>query len=637
MTSPSNSKGTTPGKQSGSNLFGKQFAEATKNDATEDSDIDLDFNPEESLSGSSMSVSEAQGGGNLTLLSPTGGPMTLSSLSAIRRSDISGPSSLPTPFLQPSDSLPLHHGALSRAFVKTVGRLGRWKRVLNNRSSARTPVGSCTDLSAFDVDANGNEELNQYMKTMATQSQTAAHSNRLASTAVRPYQNTVEPTSSVDNGDVSYFPLQPVPPFADTDSSSVSERDNEEEASGRASIASVDSTSSITSGSPSSTHTSSTDSLGQPIANIPTFESPYQFDVVSIDDLDLSDSSSNDGHDGPPGLRRPTRKLPLRRDFEFVPRPESVSTMSVGSHSSDILPENSDVQLGQGVAEWQLSALVESLSDDEEVGDVEAALRRLEGQINPTRRKEKALKVDGWVRVMRERVANGDFGEDLPNSSDEDVQSAYEDGSEDDSQSDSGRSGLGVDIPSSRKTFDEDGHYGTPTVSSGPFSGSMLPSQAKEAKPPPEPAIPAEILESRLTDPESSRSPSVSLPVWKQIPEISKYHRSYILGYRAEILAQHFAMIDRELFLGLKFEELILDDWRNCDEIDVLDWSQYLKDRESWRATKMWPEKRSALAVVRARFNVMANFTISEIVLSQPNERAHVVAKFLRIAWVCSP
>jgi hypothetical protein len=96
-------------------------------------------------------------------------------------------------------------------------------------------------------------------------------------------------------------------------------------------------------------------------------------------------------------------------------------------------------------------------------------------------------------------------------------------------------------------------------------------------------------------------------------------------------------MIDRELFMSVKFEELVSNDWLACQEVNVLDWAQYIKDRALWKAESRWPDKTSALAALRARFNLVANFTLSEIVLTQPSERAFLVGKFIRTAWVSTP
>ena len=46
--------------------------------------------------------------------------------------------------------MPIHHSALSRTFVKMIGRLGRWKRVLNARAIVRT--NTCADTSSLELD-----------------------------------------------------------------------------------------------------------------------------------------------------------------------------------------------------------------------------------------------------------------------------------------------------------------------------------------------------------------------------------------------------------------------------------------------------------------------------------------------------
>ena len=96
-------------------------------------------------------------------------------------------------------------------------------------------------------------------------------------------------------------------------------------------------------------------------------------------------------------------------------------------------------------------------------------------------------------------------------------------------------------------------------------------------------------------------------------------------------------MIDRELFLAIKFEELVSDDWRGSDAAqaaNVLDWGQFLKDRARWKSQGVEGYRTSALVAARARFNLLINFVISEIVDTSPAERPALAAKFIRVAWV---
>ena len=423
---------------------------------------------------------------------------------------------------------------------------------------------------------------------------------------------------------------------------------------------------------------SSTDSFGAPLTSDgplpPTFpgkHNQWQFDVVSIDDLDYSDTSSIPGEDltHPPGLRKEVRKLPTRRDFEFVRRSE-VSSMGIVSHESmrdsvsssihsDASPSSSGPPSTSGpssgarpIQKWHMKSIrktFDTTSDDEDNGDVEAALRRLEGQISPKIQQEKVQKIDRWL----DELNNGP-----PTSIDTDDDSIF---SREDIEI------FDFDTPASRsdtQTLPEimipklegddsyqeeiyESHTPIPTqtshnLPSPPGLETASSSQASlETKPAAEDVLPLEILQSRISSSLDSPGTTVVNPSIETVlsskfagPETPRIHRSFILGFQAEQLAEHFSMIDRELFMGIKFEELVIDEWDECEEINILDWAQYLKDRARWRVEGRFADKTTALAAVRARFNLMVSFVVAEIVLTPPSERHIVVSKFIRIAWV---
>jgi GDP/GTP exchange factor required for growth at low temperature len=115
------------------------------------------------------------------------------------------------------------------------------------------------------------------------------------------------------------------------------------------------------------------------------------------------------------------------------------------------------------------------------------------------------------------------------------------------------------------------------------------------------------------------------------------YRRSWVLSVPTVSLAIHFSMIDRELFLAIKFEELVSDDWRGPEAAqvaNVLDWGQFLKDRARWKAQGVEGYHTSALIAARARFNLVTSFVISEIVDTPLAHRPSLVSKFIRVAWV---
>ena len=666
-------------------VLGEKFAEAiSKNE--DDSDIDLDFVPDERVSiffgnGESCNTYSFGSTGVASGAIPSASVALLQQplqRNILQQSRASISAAVDTLTVNPPPITP-HHGVLSRAFVKTIGRLGRWKRVLNSRQTVDTGIAVPANVSAFDLELSATGDLltvrggvEQYLKMIEPQTpRTPVHVNTDSKTPV-PQATPEKARTSVDEADILLSSSQTL--------CSVMEVTEEEEGAEKARLASRPISLVNSRISALSARTHSTDSFGSiltskskvnPVVAQVQAQPPWQFDVVSIDDLDLSDTSS-DAHEespsAPPGLRKALRKLPLRREFEFVRRSvQSVSSMGIRSRDS-IASENSAVSsasvgagLGTNIQQWQVNAIVDSLGYEDEDGGVEDALRRLEGQINPQRRKEKAQKVDGWVRAIQERMAAGDFGDERPRFFDEDEdEDEDEDYAIDQHETGSVRHSVQPDssaVPGTPSQLSvasaQDDYFGSATPGSStrllstppnePSSGSgpTSPPKTNDAKPVPEDAVPLEILQSRVGSKQapSHRPPSRGPPLTSPPPKIlapagRKSHRCWILNFKADVLIHHFSMIDRELFLGVKPEELILDDWMSCQEVDVLDWAQYLKDRARWKAESRCTEKTSALAAVRGRFNLMANFVISEIILTHPGERHTLVSKFIRVAIV---
>ncbi|KAI6037939.1 hypothetical protein EDC04DRAFT_2868519 [Pisolithus marmoratus] len=604
----------------------------------DDSDVDLDFVPDDRVSvylgngesGNAFSFSAAGGTSSRTGAIPSASAALLQqplqrNILQQSRASISA-SITETHAALNSPPFTSSQGALSRAFVKTIGRLGRWKRVLNSRQTIDTGIAVPANVSAFDLEMSATSDLltvrggvEQYLKMIEPHPpRTPVHPNVDLKIPQEPAA-LPEQTKENPSGETGApRPLRSVVEVAEE------EEGTEAATMVNRAVSMAESRSSIV--------TRSTESFG----SVLTSESKYKLGLrggltsSSIDDLDLSDSSSEahiESPSVPPGLRKAPRKLPLRRDFEFVRRSgQSVSSMgirsrdSVASESSAVSSASVGGGLGTNIQQWQVNAIVDSLTDDGGDGGVEEALRRLEGQINPQRRKEKAIKVDGWVRAIQERMAAGDFGDEQPRFFDEDEDNEDEDDYIID-QHETGSSLQGVQL-------DDTANPGTPS--------QVAPFRAQDdyfgdAKPALEDAVPLEILQSRVSSrlstlcdsslPPPSQGGPVTSPKFLPPPG-RKSHRCWIMNFKADVLVQHFSMIDRELFLGVKPEELILDDWMCCQEVDVLDWTQYLKDRARWKA-----ESR--------RFNLMANFVISEIILTHPSERHTLVSKFIRIA-ICA-
>ncbi|KJA24910.1 hypothetical protein HYPSUDRAFT_65218 [Hypholoma sublateritium FD-334 SS-4] len=726
-----------PADQSVEHLLGKSFAEATRKvkPPTRDdvSELDLDFLPDDAKTDDApLGFPNDPANAHLTASSALGGVLSgnrptslpLSSLSILQRTDHApGPPDADLQYMHNGTvQLSMKHSALSRAFVRTIGRLGRWKRALAPRTASRPPsIGSCAvNVSAFDLEVSAAQDLltrpgdvERYRKMTESRRQAKlAPPPALVLTgapalpqlpAIPPLPTTPPPLPTPN--DVYSTPQSPLPvlrfqdavatPAPAAEAVTPSEASIPSETLGEASsepaaempVADADSvvasaeTPSFTDDTSSNVQSSiseefsaalqldhlhepsraysfrsssSTDSFGEPLTSDgplpPTFPGKYnqwQFDVVSIDDLDLSDTSSlppdveDPSH--PPGLRRPPRKLPTRRDFEFVRR-SMVSSMGIvsqeamrdsvaSSAQSEVSPTGSGPQ---PLHKWQLKSLqqtFEAMSNDgEDNGDVEAALRRLEGHINPKTQQERAEKVDGWVRTLQERMASGEHDYESSVLSEDDVEPFFDeaDSAESDATNESN-----IELEVSGGDADAAGLEDAADTPMPTQTAHQMPAPpGLHSKPAVEDAVPLEILQSRVPPAPDGATPAPASIVTKFVgADVSRYHQSFILGNSTEALARCFAMIDRELFMGVKFEELVSEDWVECEEINVLDWAQYLKDRARWKAEGRFAVKTTALAALRARFNLMVSFVISEIVLSTPSDRLPVVNKLCRLAW----
>lgn len=583
-----------------------------------------------------------------------------------------------TPLTQTPTSLPVQHSAISRAFVNTIGRLGRWKRVLNARSSVSPP--HCGDVSAFDLELNATGDLlsvrggvEEYLKML----------NLSPPLFPNAQSTSIDVTSQSDGNDPLHPPGLVSAPITESQTENeqsglsrppAAQLENDEEA-GDVKMESApmrDSSSSFL------TQTEVTDEYGQLISES---QGPgWAPEVVSLDNYDLSDSDSS-SHVA--RVRRLPRRLPLRRDFQFVRHStESVSSMGIRSQSSLASSSNSLVasvnshesshSAGRPLAaghfqQWQ----IELISDDEdEAGDAEAALRRLEGQIDLDRQREKDMKVGRWLKTAtsrhhRDSVSSTHSASQLLEVEDEDRERGEEleqpDNEDVTVSMDSVRpSTLDVtstspakitNIPSVTHALPSTS-ASTPLPSAAPTkpagvvterdrSGSVGSTQVSvSSSPNSRPSSSADVAHRPSMIGRPPRNPPLPAPSKFGAHHVPAAHRSFILMHRSETLAQQFAIIESELFAKIKFEELVLHQWgQSLEDVDVRDWVQFIKARARLKHTGKVSDpissaKLSAILALRARFDLLVNFTSSEILLTHASERVMVVEKFIRIAWV---
>jgi len=113
---------------------------------------------------------------------------------------------------------------------------------------------------------------------------------------------------------------------------------------------------------------------------------------------------------------------------------------------------------------------------------------------------------------------------------------------------------------------------------------------------------------------------------------MSTNHYPFVLVYDAAILAQQFTLIEKDALSDITWRELIDHHWSSTQD-PHLNWADYLNSFSNS------PEElylRGGIDVCTTRFNLMVQWVISEILLTQEvHERAACISKFIQIASEC--
>ncbi|KAG8693313.1 hypothetical protein FRC11_002989, partial [Ceratobasidium sp. 423] len=341
-------------------------------------------------------------------------------------------------------SMPMHHGPLTRALVNTMGRIGRWKRGLGTRSMLVPTTGvGCVDPGAFDEFGFGlsGGEYASGTEVVAVRGGVEEYLRMCGLTGkkqigpVTPEEaEEKEEEEEVEDPDANDLTVRPGAEARVLD---------EEREKGRDTPTSTSTPRLLSQFPPAQNEEHPAEETGeegegsslrrsrrasdatQMQLYAHTLRESYAWlpetETISIDDADLSDSSSESEI-----VRRPPRRLPNRRDLEFAAaefsaaRTDSVSSLgapstvpSVRSALSASDPTTPD-HTGGPIQAWQIDFLGEESDDDMAPGDAEAALQRLEGQIDAEEQRIRDLKVDKWLKRVQDlslqRAAGGTIG-----------------------------------------------------------------------------------------------------------------------------------------------------------------------------------------------------------------------------------
>ncbi|CAE7050144.1 unnamed protein product [Rhizoctonia solani] len=387
-------------------------------------------------------------------------------------------------------------------------------------------------------------------------------------------------------------------------------------------------------------------------------------ETISIDDADLSDSSSESEI-----VRRPPKRLPNRRDLEFAAaelaasrsHTDSVSSLgapssvhSIQSASDPTTPDHT----GGPIQSWQIDFLGEESDEELGPGDADAALQRLEGQIDAEEQRLRDLKVDKWLKRVQDlslqRAAGG-----APIGVFDLAAMGISFDDDDDDEGTKEADPVGVDDGAEPQSISMRPSLEVP---SNPVSGSAADSQADASSRPgndtqsssrPNDRVVSEAM-SHPTFESASHSHSlhestshliVDVPSPRQRVPMFKKPRSpkdtsFVLQHRSEVIAHNLSLVERGLFVAISFEELVMHNWTaQSHELDITDWMQYRTDVAHHRIQPNVQKEggrdllTSDVLAVRARFNLTANFVASEVVFAHPTQRVVLVNKLIRIAW----
>lgn len=102
-------------------------------------------------------------------------------------------------------------------------------------------------------------------------------------------------------------------------------------------------------------------------------------------------------------------------------------------------------------------------------------------------------------------------------------------------------------------------------------------------------------------------------------------HVSFVLSYDSKSLAEHFTMIEKDMLQDIDWKELIELNW-NKDLTPVNSWLEIIVNDNYYTQNK-------GVNLVIARFNLMVNWIISEILLTKAeSERIAIMSRFIHVA-----
>lgn len=379
--------------------------------------------------------------------------------------------------------------------------------------------------------------------------------------------------------------------------------------------------------------------------------------------LDDYDSSGDESDSGIPVAVRTLRRLPAARNLRGGSRGDDINKLShrhsidsIASYatrrmpscalepiripsvttydSNSSVPENDlDAMLDQGLIPYFVPPT--DSEDDDEPGDVEAALRRLEGQVDHEKQISNARRVERYLKMSEQAKSSGGYvyGEDGEDSDEEAtpasrpqslaVSVAEEDPAESSQEPEPQHPGL----------QDEASANVTEHAKTAPIIQTETTLMVPQGQGNMESALGKRTIQ-RKSSMRRFFGSTMSVSLWPMNNSMSKQskpripppavHRSFLFSYKIDALAKHFCIIERDLLEKVTWQELTDSTWRERLHLDdFTDWDSFMKmraklnseahDQNALQQGGMPHVKRVGdVQTIIHRFNLMCKWIASE-------------------------
>ena len=293
---------------------------------------------------------------------------------------------------------------------------------------------------------------------------------------------------------------------------------------------------------------------------------------VQLDDIGLSDDSDDDDE---VDLSRTIRRLPAARNLRqampaFLMRQEasrdSMSSIGTTRIPSQFLRGRTASTASGSSADEAVAGVavitnfvVEGLeSDDEEAGDVEAALRRLEGQIDESRQKQKAKVVEAQMQkssaVGMKAGVRSSYSESEDGDIDANDAASTRSNSTNPPSAQSSTSEIAqqeVTTPEPETAAPPAATLAVPEIVDGPLKAADSTSRLSSIRR----SIARKPSIRQLLSRNSVKVPPVSAPKLSVPTSFAVPHRSFVLLCKTETIARQLCLIERDLLSNIGWHE----------------------------------------------------------------------------------